>query len=44
MHGIFAGILQEQGDRIDRDYIRQWAEKMGLTEIWDAILVRIAAG
>jgi len=38
------GILKEQEDRIDRDYIRQWAEQMGLVEIWDAILVRVAAG
>jgi predicted nucleotidyltransferase len=38
------GILKEQGDRIDRDYIRQWAEKMDLTEIWEAILVRISTG
>jgi len=38
------GILREQGNRIDREYIRQWAEKMGLTEIWEAILVRMAAG
>jgi hypothetical protein len=38
------GILREQGDRIDREYIRQWAETMGLSEIWEAILVRLAAG
>jgi len=38
------GILKEQGDRIDRDYIRQWAKTMELTEIWEAILVRISAG
>jgi hypothetical protein len=38
------GILKAQGDRIDRIYIRQWAQKMGLTEIWEAILVRISAG
>ena len=38
------GILRQQGDRIDREYIHQWAERMGLTEIWDAILVRMATG
>ncbi|HMC09638.1 MAG TPA: hypothetical protein VKH44_00050, partial [Pirellulaceae bacterium] len=37
------GILRAQGDRIDREYIRTWAEKMGLTEIWDAIVVRVGA-
>jgi hypothetical protein len=38
------GILKGQGDRIDRQYIRHWAERMGLSEIWEAILVRLAAG
>jgi hypothetical protein len=38
------GILRAQGDRIDREYIRTWAAKMGLTEIWEAILVRMGAG
>jgi predicted nucleotidyltransferase len=38
------GILKGQGDRIDREYIRQWAGRMGLTDIWDAIVVRMAAG
>jgi predicted nucleotidyltransferase len=38
------GILKSQGERIDRDYIRRWAERMDLTEIWDAILARLKAG
>lgn len=37
-----SAILNQQGARIDREYIRQWAERMGLSEIWDAILQRIA--
>jgi hypothetical protein len=38
------GILKAQGDRIDRDYIRRWAERMELVELWDAVLARLAAG
>jgi len=39
-----AGMLKQQGDVIDRQYIRQWAVRKGLVEIWDAILARLAAG
>jgi hypothetical protein len=38
------GVLRTQGDRIDREYIRHWANEMGLNEIWDAVLARLAAG
>jgi hypothetical protein len=38
------GILKGQGEQIDRAYIQTWAVKMGLTEIWNAILVRLSAG
>ena len=38
------GILKAQGDRVDRGYIRQWAGRMALTEIWEAIEARLAAG
>jgi hypothetical protein len=38
------GILKAQGDRIDRGYIRRWAQRMGLVDIWDAVLARIEAG
>jgi hypothetical protein len=37
------GILRAQGDRIDRDYIDGWSRRKGLTDIWDAILARLAA-
>lgn len=37
------GILKGQGDRIDRQYIREWAGRMGLTEIWEAIEARLLA-
>jgi predicted nucleotidyltransferase len=38
------GILKAQRERIDRAYIRHWAQRMELTEIWDAVLARLEAG
>jgi hypothetical protein len=38
-----AGILRVAGERVDRTYIDEWAERKGLTEIWDAILARLAS-
>ena len=35
------GILKISGDIIDIDYITQWADKLGLREIWDAVLRRV---
>jgi len=35
------GILKISGDVVDRDYISEWANRMGLTEIWEAVLRRI---
>ena len=35
------GILKISGDIIDTDYISQWADRLNLREIWDAILKRI---
>ena len=35
------GILKISGDAVDRDYISQWAKRLGLTEIWEAILKRL---
>lgn len=37
------GVLKEQGARIDRDYIREWAARKELLEVWEAMLVRLAA-
>jgi len=34
------GILQICGDQLDYDYIRIWAQKFGLMEIWESILQR----
>lgn len=33
-------ILKISGDSVDRDYIFLWAERLGLTEIWDAVKKR----
>jgi hypothetical protein len=35
-----AGILRISGESVDREYILQWAEKLRLAEIWEAILQR----
>ena len=32
------GMLRVQGDKVDRAYVRQWAERLGLTDIWRTIL------
>lgn len=33
-----AGVLEVSGKEIDRDYISDWAERLGLSEIWQRIL------
>jgi hypothetical protein len=35
------GILKISGDVIDWDYISQWADRLGLTEIWAAVRRRV---
>jgi len=35
------GILKISGDIIDIDYITQWADKLGIRDIWDAVLKRV---
>jgi hypothetical protein len=35
-----AGVLKISGERLDRGYIAEWAERMGTTEIWEEILRR----
>lgn len=35
------GILKISGDMVDRDYILDWAERLGLNEIWDAVQKRL---
>jgi hypothetical protein len=36
------GIMKVSGEEVDTAYIRQWAEKLGLTEIWQAIVRRLS--
>jgi len=35
------GILKISGELVDRDYISEWAKRLGLTEIWDAVQNRL---
>lgn len=35
------GILRISGDEVDRGYVAAWAERLGVTEIWEAILSRL---
>ena len=35
------GILKISGDAVDRNYISEWAKRLELTDIWDAILKRL---
>lgn len=34
------GVLRISGQRVDRDYVRNWAEKLDLLDIWQAVLNR----
>jgi len=36
------GVLRICGETVDREYVAQYAKQLGLTEIWDAILGRLA--
>lgn len=36
-----AGILMISGKEIDLDYISDWAERLGLTDIWKAVQKRV---
>ncbi|MDY7011258.1 MAG: hypothetical protein SVV80_10980 [Planctomycetota bacterium] len=42
--GFFTGILKISSEEVDRDYVIQWAEKLGLMEVWTAVLRRLAKG
>jgi hypothetical protein len=35
------GILKISGEEVDRNYIAEWAKRLNLTEIWDAVQKRI---
>jgi hypothetical protein len=34
------GVLRVQGERIDRQYITQWAEHLGVGDVWVTIIER----
>ncbi len=36
------GIIRISGDELDMQYISQWAERLGLIEIWSAVKNRLA--
>jgi hypothetical protein len=36
------GILKVSGNEVDRQYVSLWAERMGLTDIWQAVLRRLS--
>lgn len=35
------GILKISGEELDREYIAGWAQRLGLSEIWDTIVKRV---
>ena len=37
------GILSIQAEKIDRDYISQWATRLGVPDVWSAVLRRLQA-
>jgi hypothetical protein len=39
-----AGIVRVQADALDRGYVSEWADKLAVTEIWQAILRRLSSG
>ena len=39
-----AGILKVSGDCLDRGYVSQWAGKLGLSDIWQAVQRRVSLG
>ncbi len=36
-----AGVLKVSGDTLDRDYVRDWASRLGLAEVWESVLQRV---
>src|SRR5262249_31347414 len=37
-----AGVLKISGDRIDRGYVANWAARLGVGDIWDAVQKKAA--
>ncbi len=38
------GILKISGDEVDREYIADWADRLGLADVWRMILKRVEEG
>jgi len=38
------GVLKILGDRVDRAYVADWARRLGLTDVWEAVLQRATGG
>jgi hypothetical protein len=39
-----AGVLKVTGDAVDRTYIVEWADRLGLREIWNAVITQVDGG
>ena len=37
-----SGILKLSGDRINAQYVAEWAKQLGLTDIWETVLRKLA--
>ena len=38
------GVLKIQGEKIDRTYITEWTNRLGLSEQWELVLERLKLG
>ena len=36
-----AGVLKIQGDRIDRQYIAEWSDRLAIRDVWELILTQV---
>jgi hypothetical protein len=34
------GVLKISGDELDRGYLDEWAERLGVADVWRAVLER----
>jgi hypothetical protein len=39
-----AGVLKIQGDKIDRQYVAEWAGRLGVAEVWELVVQRVENG